>query len=55
MTEKTYDETPQLAERCDDFTADRGLCCGETKALLLDAYGVRPVIATRELWKEEKT
>jgi len=54
MIKETFEETPQLAERCDDFTADRGLDCGETKALLLDKYGIRPVIDTRELWREEK-
>jgi hypothetical protein len=32
MIKETFEETPQLAERCDDFAADRGLDCGETKA-----------------------
>jgi hypothetical protein len=54
MIKETFEETPKLAERCDDFTADRGLDCGETKALLFDDYGIRPVIDTRELWRDEK-
>ena len=54
MIKETFEETPQLVGRCDDFTADRGLDSGETKALLLDEYGIRPAIDTRELWREEK-
>jgi hypothetical protein len=54
LIKKTFDKTPQLAERCDDFAADRGLDCGETKALLWDEYGIKPVIDTREMWREEK-
>ena len=55
MIKETFEETPQLGKRCDDFTADRGLDSGKTKALLLDEYGIRPVIDIRELWKEEKS
>jgi len=55
MIKETFDETPQLGERCDDFAADRGLDAGKTKALLLDKYGIRPVIDIRELWREEKS
>jgi hypothetical protein len=54
MIREIFEETPKLAERCDDFTADRGLDCGKTKALLWDDYGIRPVIDIRELWREEK-
>lgn len=50
----TFSETPQLAERGRDFSADRGLDSAETKALLWDAYAIRPLIDTRELWREEK-
>lgn len=34
MARETFEETPELAKRCDDFTADRGLDSAETKALL---------------------
>jgi len=47
-------ETPQLAQRCQDFSADRGLDSAETKTLLWDDYRIRPLIDTRELWREEK-
>ena len=55
MIQETFQQTPELAQRCDDFAADRGLDSGETKALLLDEYGIRPVIDIRELWREEKS
>ncbi len=54
MIKEIFEETPQLGERCDDFVADRGLDSGETKAQLLDEYGIRPGIDTRELWRDEK-
>ena len=50
----TFAETPELAVRCRDFSADRGLDSAETKALLWDDYPIRPLIDTRELWREEK-
>ena len=54
MIHEVFEETPQLADRCEDFSADRGLDSGETKALLFDQYGVKPVIDIRQLWKAEK-
>ena len=54
MITEVFQETPELAERCEDFVADRGLDCGKTKALLWDEYQIRPLIDTRELWREEK-
>jgi len=47
-------ETPPLAQRCQDFSADRGLDSAETKTLLWDDYRIRPLIDPRELWREEK-
>ena len=47
-------EDPELAHRCEDFSADRGLDSAETKALLWDDYHIRPLIDTRELWRDEK-
>jgi hypothetical protein len=49
-----FEESPELATRCDTFSADKGLDCAQTKALLWDKYKVRPLIDTRELWQEEK-
>jgi hypothetical protein len=54
MLEETFAETPKLAERCRDFSADRGLDSAETKTLLWEDYRIRPLIDTRELWREEK-
>lgn len=54
MIAEVFQETPELADRCEDFAADRGLDCGKTKALLWDEYRIRPLIDTRELWREEK-
>ncbi len=54
MIHELVQETPELARRCTDFCADRGLDSGETKALLWDDYRIRPLIDTRELWREEK-
>lgn len=54
MLKETFVETPELAVRCRDCSADRGLDSAETKALLWDDYRIRPLIDTRELWREEK-
>jgi len=54
MIGELMDETPALAERCQDFSADRGLDSGETKALLWDAHRIRPLIDTRQMWREER-
>ncbi|MFZ4696033.1 MAG: transposase [Verrucomicrobiia bacterium] len=54
MIKETFVETPEFAERCRDFSADRGLDSAETKTLLWETYGIRPLIDTRELWREEK-
>lgn len=54
MVHELMRETPDLVERCNDFSADRGLDSAETKALLWDDYGIRPLIDTREMWQDEK-
>ena len=54
MIGETFEEIPELAERCKDFSADRGLDSAETKALLWDEYQIRPLIDSREMWREEK-
>ena len=43
-----------LAERCADFSADRGLDSAAIKKTLWDGHGIRPLIDTRRLWREEK-
>ena len=54
MSEALFQETPKLAKRCQDFSADRGLDSGPLKETLWDDYGIGPLIEPRELWKEEK-
>lgn len=54
MINELFAESPVLAERCEDFSADRGLDAGETKALLWDDYRIRPLIDTRQMWRAEK-
>lgn len=52
--EELFAAEPELAERCGDFCADRGLDSAALKERLWDAHAVRPVIDTREMWREEK-
>ena len=52
--DELFEKAPELAERCADFSADRGLDNGPLKAKLWDRYRVRPLIDTREMWREEK-
>jgi len=54
MIGETFEEIPELVGRCKDFSADRGLDSAQTKALLWDAYQIRPLIDSREMWREEK-
>ena len=54
MVADLFAQTPLLAQRCKDFSADRGLDQEALKAQLWDEYGIRPLIDTRELWREEK-
>ncbi len=54
MIVELFDQHPELAHRCEDFSADRGLDCAQTKAVLWDDYQIRPLIDTREMWREEK-
>jgi hypothetical protein len=54
LIQNSFEQTPALAQRCEDFSADRGLDSGGIKAMLWDDYRIRPVIDVRELWREEK-
>lgn len=51
---EVFEQTPELAARCQTFSADRGLDSAETKARLWDDYRIRPLIDTRLLWRDEK-
>jgi len=47
-------EVPELAERCGEFSADRGYDQEGLKEDLWEDYAIRPLIDTRLLWREEK-
>ena len=44
---------PQLAGRCVEFSADKGYDQADLKRWLLDDHGIRPIIDTRRLWRDE--
>ena len=52
--EELFASEPELAERCEDFCADRGLDSAALNERLWEARSVRPVIDAREMWREEK-
>ena len=54
LSERLFEETPALAERCKEFSADRGLDSGPPKATLWDRHRIRPLIDSRALWSAEK-
>ena len=54
LSERLFEETPALAERCKEFSADRGLDNGPLKATLWDRHRIRPLIDSRALWSAEK-
>ncbi len=54
MIQERCAETPALAPRCGDFRAYRGLDSAETKARLWDEDAIRPLIDSRERWREEQ-
>ena len=49
MLEELFAKAPEMAERCDDFSADRGLDNAPQKKLLWDKWNIRPLIDTRLL------
>ena len=49
-------ERPEVLEACEYFTADRGYDDGKLNSSLFDDHGIKPVIDTRNLWRDgEKT
>ena len=54
MLEELFARAPEMAGRCADFSADRGLDDGRLKARLWDRWVVRPLIDTRLMWWVEK-
>ena len=54
MLRQSMDDEPQLAQRTQQFTADRGLDHKKTETMLWDDYAIRPIIDLRKLWRVEK-
>ena len=55
LLEELFGKAPEMAERCDDFSADRGLDnAPPQKKRLWDKWNNRPLIDTRLLWQAEK-
>ena len=54
MVRALFAKDSALEGRCADFSADRGLDGAQLKQALWDEYGIRPLIDTREMWREEK-
>ena len=50
LLSRTFEETPVLAGRCTDLSADRGYDSEDPHGHL----GIRPVIDTRAMWRDEK-
>ena len=54
MLPALFREESELAARCRDFSADRGLDSGPLKASLWDRWQIRPLVPARNLWREEE-
>ena len=54
MVETLEATHPELVARCQTLAADRGLDSGEVNQALWQEHGIKPVIDTRKLWKDEK-
>ncbi|MDE0291569.1 MAG: transposase [Candidatus Dadabacteria bacterium] len=54
MTELLFAKDSELKNRCRYLSADRGLDSGPLKKKLWEDWGIRPIIDSRELWREEK-
>jgi len=54
MVEELAAQHPAVVERTETLAADRGLDSGEVNQTLWQEHGIKPVIDTRKLWKDEK-
>ena len=54
MLETLFARAPEMVDRCDDFSADRGLDNAPQKKQLWDKWTIRPLVDTRLMWKAEK-
>lgn len=54
LVNQLQEQQPKLLARTRELAADRGLDSGPVNQALLADYGVRPIIDTRALWRQEK-
>ena len=54
LVESLTQAQPEVMARCESLSADRGLDSGEVNRTLWQDHGIKPVIDTRRLWREEK-
>lgn len=54
LVEKTKKRHPKLIERTEYLAADKGYDAAETHTTLWEEHRIKGIIATREMWKEEK-
>jgi len=54
LVNELAEKHPELIERTEELAADRGLDSAENNRALLHAYGIRPIIDNRLLWRQEK-
>jgi hypothetical protein len=45
---------PKIVERCETLSADKGLDSGPVNKELWQEHGIKPIIDTRALWRDEK-
>ena len=54
MINELFSGDSNLKERCNDFSADRGLDSVPLKKMMWEDHRVRPLIDVRQMWREEK-
>ncbi len=54
MLPEMFEESPDLATRCKDMSADRGYDSGPLKKTLWETWQIRPIIDVRMMWRNEK-
>jgi len=54
MVETMKATHPEMVERCETLSADKGLESGLVNEKLWEEHGVKPIIDSRTMWKDEK-
>jgi len=52
MVNKLKHDHPDLVERCNCLSGDKGYDCGNTNRVLTNNYNIKPVIDNRGMWQE---